>query len=57
MNDLNNQILQLLARKAILLEELKAIDSRLAQLSAITQYLTETAPVPAPEPEPQTEAE
>lgn len=42
MENLNQQVMGLLARKAVLLEELKSIDNKLGQIAAITQYLNET---------------
>lgn len=57
MEQLQQQNLQLLARKGLLLEELKTIDSKLAQLAAIAQFVQENASQPeaAPEPQPETE--
>lgn len=44
MENINNQHLNLLARKALLLEELKQIDNTLGQIAAITQFVAANQP-------------
>jgi hypothetical protein len=53
MENIQTQQLTLLARKALLLDEIKQIETTLGQLAAISQFIAANAP--KPEPETQTE--
>lgn len=53
MEAIQTQQLTLLARKALLLDELKQIENTLGQLAAIAQYVTASAPKAEPSPEPE----
>lgn len=57
MSNIEQQHLQLLARKAVLLEELKAIDSNIGQLVAIAQYIQSQTPAAEPAVEPKVVSE
>ncbi|EQB12687.1 hypothetical protein [Novosphingobium lindaniclasticum] len=51
LDQLKTQQLQLLAQKALKLDEIKNIDAALGQVGAILQY-AEAQPAPVPEPAP-----
>lgn len=53
MENIQSQQITLLARKALLLEELKQIDNTLGQLAAISQFVAANAPKAEPETAPE----
>lgn len=53
MDSIQQQRMALLARKALLLDELKQIESTIGQLTAISQYLAANPTGEAPENSPE----
>lgn len=57
MDTIQQQQLTLLARKALLLDELKQIENSLGQLTAIAQFAANLAKEAPAAPEPETKSE
>jgi hypothetical protein len=53
LENLQQQQLLLLARKALLKDELEGINAQLAQIAAVTQFAQNLAPQPEPEAAPE----
>lgn len=49
LENIQQQQVQLLAKKALLLEETKQVDAQLSQLAAVAQFAQSLNPVEAPE--------